>query len=161
MRRSGKWYRKNEEEVMRQLGLEPTPGSGCGSIWKEDGQSEDVICQLKSTDKQSIRVQKQDIDTLLYNAAVAHKLPVFALQFIQSQEVYLLVRPEDLVEITSYIQTGNTPVKTEIQGVLETELVAPTEPQEVAPKVRSCSASREEYAAALSDRYKRKSKSAL
>lgn len=28
MRRSGKWYRKNEEDVMRRLGLEPTK-EGC------------------------------------------------------------------------------------------------------------------------------------
>ena len=117
MKRSGKFYRKNEAEVMLSLGLEPTPNSGSGPIWKEDGQSENVICQLKSTDAQSIKVNKKDIDTLLYNAAVAHKLPVFAIQFLQSNEVYLLVRPEELCEAAKYIKTGEYKSANEFVGI--------------------------------------------
>ena len=60
LKRSGRFYRRNEAEVMRSLGLEPTPNSGSGPIWKEDGQSEEVICQLKSTDAESIRIHKKD-----------------------------------------------------------------------------------------------------
>lgn len=104
--RSGKFYRKNEAEVMRDLGLEPTPNSGSGWIVKEDGQSEDVICQLKSTDKQSIGIKKIDIDTLEYNASIEHKIPVFAIQFLQSNQVYLLVKPEDIQNLSEYIKTG-------------------------------------------------------
>ena len=117
MKRSGKFYRQNEAEVMKSLGLEPTPNSGSGPIWKEDGQSEEVICQLKSTDAQSISIKKKDIDTLLYNAAVAHKLPVFAIQFLQSNEVYLLVRPEELCEAAKYIKTGEYTTANEFVGV--------------------------------------------
>lgn len=32
MKRSGKFYRKNEQEVMKSLGLNPTPNSGSGWI---------------------------------------------------------------------------------------------------------------------------------
>lgn len=106
MKRSGKFYRRNEAEVMRSLGLEPTPNSGSGWIVKEDGQSEDVICQLKSTDATSIRVQKKDLDVLNYNAQVAHKLPVFAIQFLGTNEVYLLVKPDQLSEAAKYIECG-------------------------------------------------------
>ncbi len=106
MKRSGKFYRKNEAEVMELLGLKPTKNSGSGWIEKEDGQSENVICQLKSTDAESIRIHKKDLDVLSYNAAVAHKLPVFAIQFLQSNEVYLLVKPEMLCEAANYIETG-------------------------------------------------------
>ena len=109
MRRSGKFYRRNEEDVMRSLGLEPTPNSGSGPIWKEDGQSENVICQLKSTDAQSIKVSKKDLDTLQYNAAVSHKLPVFAIQFLSSNEVYLVLKPEILSEVVEYLKTGEMP----------------------------------------------------
>ena len=101
MKRSGKFYRRNEAEVMRSLGLKPTPNSGSGWIIKEE-----VICQLKSTDAESIRIHKKDLDTLSYNAAVAHKLPVFAIQFLQSNEVYLLVKPDMLCEAAQYIETG-------------------------------------------------------
>ena len=106
MKRSGKFYRKNEAEVMEFLGLKPTKNSGSGWIEKEDGQSDNVICQLKSTDAESIRIHKKDLDVLSYNAAVAHKLPVFAIQFLQSNEVYLLVKPDMLCEAAKYIETG-------------------------------------------------------
>lgn len=106
MKRSGKFYRKNEAEVMKQLGLQPTKNSGSGWIEKEDGQSEKVICQLKSTDAESIRVHQKDLHTLLYNATVSHKLPVFVIQFLQSNEVYLLIKPEMLEDAAEYLKTG-------------------------------------------------------
>lgn len=96
MKRSGKFYRKNEAEVMKSLGFKPTPGSGAGWLHKEDGENECAICQLKSTDAESIRIQQKDLHTLEYNAAISHKTPVFAVQFLQSNEVWLMVKPEDL-----------------------------------------------------------------
>ena len=108
MRRSGKWYRKNEQDVMRSLGLEPTPNSGSGWVVKEDGQNESIICQLKSTDKESISVKKLDLDKLVINAAVAHKVPVFAIQFISSGDIYLMVKPEDVVDLADHM-SGITP----------------------------------------------------
>lgn len=104
MKRSGKFYRKNEAEVMKLLGLNPTINSGSGWIEKEDGQNENVICQLKSTDAQSIKLNKKDFDTLSYNASNAHKLPVFAIQFLQSNEVYLIVKPDLLTDVAKYIK---------------------------------------------------------
>lgn len=111
MKRSGKFYRKNEADVMRQLGLEPTPNSGSGWIVKEDGISDDVICQLKSTDASSIKINLFDIHKLLHNAAVEHKMPVFAVQFIQSNEVFLLIRPRDLEDAAKYLETGEVEKK--------------------------------------------------
>ena len=117
MKRSGKFYRKNEAEVMKALGLKPTKNSGSGWVEKEDGQSDDVICQLKSTDANSIKVNKKDLDMLSYNAAVAHKLPVFAIQFLQSNEVYLLIKPEMLCEAAKYIETGEYESANEFVGI--------------------------------------------
>jgi hypothetical protein len=107
MKRSGRFYRKNEEEVMRSLGLKHTKGSGSGWIEKEDGQSENVICQLKSTDASSIRFKLEDWQTLEYNAGVSKKLPVFALQFLQTNDVFLLVRPDDLKAAARLLETGD------------------------------------------------------
>lgn len=106
MKRSFRFYRKNEADVMRSLGLKPTKNSGSGWVEKEDGISDAVICQLKSTDKESIKLNKRDIDVLNYNAGVCHKMPVFAIQFLQSNEVYLLVKPDMLMDIAKYIETG-------------------------------------------------------
>lgn len=117
MKRSGKFYRTNEAEVMKMLGLEPTKNSGSGWIEKEDGQSENLICQLKSTDANSIKVNKKDLDVLSYNAVVAHKIPVFAIQFLQSNEVYLIVKPEVLCEAAEYIKTGEYTTANEFVGI--------------------------------------------
>lgn len=91
---------------MKSVGLKPTKNSGSGWVEKEDGISDAVICQLKSTDKESIKLNKRDIDVLNYNAGVCHKMPVFAVQFLQSNEVYLLVKPDMLTDIAKYIETG-------------------------------------------------------
>ena len=103
LKRSGKWYRKNEQDVMFSLGLTPTPNSGSGWVIKEDGQSENIICQLKSTDKESISVKKLDLDKLTNNASTTHKVPMFAIQFISSGEVYLIVKPENIIEVANHI----------------------------------------------------------
>lgn len=100
-KRSTKFYRKNEAEVMEKLGFKPTKNSGAGWIEKEDGQNEQCICQLKSTDKKSISVKQDDLHILEQNAAVAHKLPVFALQFLNTGEVWVMIKPEDLGLIQS------------------------------------------------------------
>lgn len=156
MKRSGKWYRKNEADVIRQLGLEPTKNSGSGWIEKEDGQSEALICQLKSTDASSIRVVKQDLDTLQHNAHVSHKLPVFAIQFLQSNEVYVVLKPEVLEEVAQYLQTGVVERhETEFDEVIE-HAPAPS------PKrtIRSSSSAREAFAEEHQAKYRKKGRSA-
>lgn len=158
MKRSGKFYRKNEAEVMKSLGLEPTPNSGSGPIWKEDGQSENVICQLKSTDAQSIRINKKDIDTLNYNAAVAHKLPVFAIQFLQSNEVYLIIKPEELCEAAKYIQTGEYESTNDFVGIYlnEHEDMTPTTKR----VIKSSSNARESFHKENEKKFKKEKRSA-
>ena len=106
MKRSGKFYRKNEREVMEDLGFKPTPNSGSGWIVKEDGQNDYLICQLKSTDAQSIKVNQKDIRMLEHNAAVEHKVPVFAIQFLNTNEVWIMCKPEDVTDVAEYINTG-------------------------------------------------------
>lgn len=126
MKRTGKFYRKNEREVMEQLGLKPTMNSGSGWIEKEDGQNECVICQLKSTDAESIRIKLDDIQTLEYNAQTVHKLPVFAIQFIQSGQVFLLVSPENLQEVSKYLKTGQNTQDHKLFDIAQTQDVPST-----------------------------------
>lgn len=106
MKRTGKFYRKNEREVMKSLGLEPTYNSGSGWIEKEDGQNDYVICQLKSTDAQSIKVNQKDLRILEKNSVISHKIPVFAIQFLNTNEVWIMVKPESLEDVSEYIKTG-------------------------------------------------------
>ena len=166
-KRSGKFYRKNEAEVMRSLGLEPTPNSGSGWIVKEDGQSEDVICQLKSTDAMSIKISLKDIETLEYNALVAHKLPVFAIQFLCNNQTYLLVKPEDLQDVSGLI-VGNKPDNSryETLGIENTGLGGPSNCVKEKPKgnrkiIKSSKSSRESFNREHEKKFQKKSKSAL
>ena len=158
MKRSGKFYRKNEAEVMKALGLKPTKNSGSGWIEKEDGQSDDVICQLKSTDALSIKVNKKDLDVLSYNAAVSHKLPVFAIQFLQSNEVYLILKPEMLCEAAEYIKTGEYESTNEFVGVdLNEHETLTSKPKRV---IKSSSNARERFHKEREKRFAKEERSA-
>lgn len=155
MKRSGKFYRNNEKEVMELLGLEPTPNSGSFWLVKEDGQSENIICQLKSTDNNSIKINKLDLDKLSYNSLVAHKLPVFAIQFLNSNEVFLVVKPEDITDIAKYINTGEVPKEREIIDIPDINTS-----QKGVRKIKSSSNSRKAFMDANDDKFRKKSKSA-
>ena len=140
---------------MKSLGLEPTPNSGSGWIVKEDGQNENVICQLKSTDKSSIKINKLDLDKLEYNSIITHKIPVFAIQFIESNEVYLLIKPENITELSEYLNTGHVVAQREL-------LVNPNEIAEnnKPAKVIKSSNKRKAYMSEHDNRFAKKSKSA-
>lgn len=118
-RRTTKFYRQNEAEVMRSLGLKPTKNSGAGWVEKEDGQNDYLIAQLKSTDAESIRIHLRDIEVLEANAQVAHKVPVFVIQFIQSGDVFIMARPGDMDQVVKYISTGHCQRPTDEFNVLE------------------------------------------
>ena len=95
-KRSTKWYRKNEAEVMHRLGLKPTRNSGAG--WKEkcDGEKEHYICELKSTDNESFSIKQSVLHVLEHHALEAHKIPLFAFQFINRDEVWVAIKEEDI-----------------------------------------------------------------
>lgn len=154
MKRSGKFYRRNEEEVMTRLGFKPTKNSGSGWIEKEDGQSEYAICQLKSTDARSIKVNLKDIHTLEYNAEVSHKVPVFAIQFLETDEVFLIVKPDDLVDLSTIIEKGK------VERLDLGLQVGEFEPQREVKKIRSSSRARDEYMQNYNKKFKKERKSA-
>jgi hypothetical protein len=109
-KRSGKFYRQNEKEIMKRLGLKPTKGSGSGWIEKEDGQNEYLIAQLKSTDAQSMSVKLLDLHTLEYNADITHKIPLFVIQFLSTGELFVMARPADLPSVAEYLECGKCEV---------------------------------------------------
>jgi len=106
MKRTTQFYRKNEAEVMKSIGLVPTKNSGAGWKEKEDGQNEFIIAQLKSTDNASIPVKLDDIHTLEYNATVSHKIPLFVIQFLKTHEIFLMVKPVDIGQVAKYLDCG-------------------------------------------------------
>lgn len=108
-KRSTKFYRKNEAEVMKRLGFSPVANSGAGWISKEDGESDKMLCQLKSTDKESISIKQHDLHALEIHALESHKLPVFAFQFLNRDEVWLAVKESDIEDFKRLIQGQDKP----------------------------------------------------
>lgn len=95
-KRSTKWYRKNEAEVIKRLGFKPTINSGATWISKGDGESEHCLCELKSTDHESFSIKQSVLHHLEAQAIEAHKLPVFAFQFINTDEVWVAIKESDI-----------------------------------------------------------------
>lgn len=120
-KRSTKWYRKNEAEVMHRLGFEPTRNSGATWIDKGDGQNEHCLCELKSTDHESFSIKQSVLHQLEAQAIEAHKLPVFAFQFINTDEVWVAIKESDIAAFKALIQGK------EIQNCFELSLDEPEE----------------------------------
>ena len=104
MRRIGKFYSKNEKETLTKLGLVPAPQSGAGWIIKEDGENENAMVQLKSTDSQSYRIDMLDIKKLEYHAEVSHKIPIFLIQFLKQDKIYALIEVNNLEDANSVLK---------------------------------------------------------
>lgn len=103
-KRNTKWYRKNEVEVMHRLGFEPTRNSGATWIDKGDGQNEYCLCELKSTDHESFSIKQSVLHQLEAQAIEAHKLPVFAFQFINTDEIWVAIKESDIAAFKALIQ---------------------------------------------------------
>ena len=117
MKRSGKFYYRNEKDVAKALGLQPVPGSGSGWIHKEDMESDEVLVQLKSTDAESYRINLLDIKKLEYHASVSNKIPIFLVQFLQHSKIYAIVEIgniDGLQELTRNNKTITLPVNDSI-----------------------------------------------
>lgn len=150
-RRSGKFYYKNERETLESLGLSQVPGSGSGWVHKEDGSNEYILAQLKSTDAQSFRVTKLDLDKLEYHANVEHKVPVFLVQFLQSNEIYALCKVDDIPDLAEYMALGRTnSTNKDIPIELETSTDQSAKPKKV---IKSSKSAKEKWRLEQSQKY--------
>lgn len=101
-KRNPKYWFDNEKVVMKKLGLRPVPGSGSGELHKEDGENDDILCQLKSTEANSFKVTKLDVEKLLYHAELVNKIPIFVIQFMNGPMLIATV-PAELGNIAQYL----------------------------------------------------------
>jgi hypothetical protein len=137
-KRSGKFYRRNEAEVMKSLGLAPTKNSGSGWVEKEDGYNEYILSQLKSTDAQSMRIQLDDLHKLEYHAIIEHKIPAFIIQFLDTNEMFIMAKPADLPSVAKYLECG----KCDIIKSVEMDDTTKSVPKKV---IKSAAKAREKF----------------
>ena len=144
---------------MKKYGLTPTINSGSGWIQKEDGENADIICQLKSTDTDSIKVNLLDLHKLLYHADVAHKIPLFVVQFLQQNEEYCIMRIEDVQSLaTAFQRTGvyNYTTHTEGAKMGVSDALQSVYENEPRTTVKSSPESREKFYKEREQRWKKK-----
>ena len=112
MKRSGKFYYRNERETLEALGFKQVPGSGNGWVAKEDGESDNTLVQLKSTESASYTVSLLDLKKLEVHAETEHKFPLFLIQFLKQDKIYALVSIENLEDLNDMIKTGKVKERT-------------------------------------------------
>lgn len=112
MKRSGKFYYRNERETLEALGFKQVLGSGNGWVAKEDGESDNTLVQLKSTENSSYTVSLLDLKKLEVHAEVEHKFPLFLIQFLKQDKIYALVNIENLDDLNDMIKTGEVKERT-------------------------------------------------
>lgn len=144
-KRLTRFYRKNEEEVMHRLGINPTINSGAGWIQKEDGESELFMCQLKSTDNKSISVKQEDINALEYHACISHKIPVFALQFLTTDSVYVMIPEEEFKGYQGYRKAKQNETFSQKSVDIEEEKEYNKDTQKVNRNINKMRSTREQF----------------
>lgn len=102
-KRTQKWYLENEKKVMNKFGFKPQPGSGNGDKFKEDGENDYSLAQLKSTDKDSYIFKLLDFKKLEHHAH--DKLPVFITEFI-GRETLITINSNDMYKFAELILKG-------------------------------------------------------
>lgn len=112
MKRSGKFYYRNERETLEALGFKQIPGSGNGWVAKEDGESDNTLVQLKSTENASYAVSLLDLKKLEVHAEAEHKFPLFLIQFLKQDKIYALVSIENLEDLNDMIKMGKVKERT-------------------------------------------------
>lgn len=84
--------RKQEKQTSRDLGGRVQPGSGSvrNPYFKEDTNSEHVLCQCKATDKGSFILKRSEFDTTEEHALRQSKMPAWRITFQDQTDVAVL-----------------------------------------------------------------------
>lgn len=120
MKRTGKFYSRNEKETLSRLGLKPSPMSGAGWVIKEDGENDIVMVQLKSTDSSSYRLDLLDLAKLEYHADISRKVPIFLIQYLKTGKIYAVVDIDNIKELGEALDTGKVKEKMVIKDIEST-----------------------------------------
>lgn len=120
MKRTGKFYSRNEKETLSRLGLKPSPMSGAGWVIKEDGENDIVMVQLKSTDSSSYRLDLLDLTKLEYHADISRKVPIFLIQYLKTGKIYAVVDIDNIKELEEALDTGKVKEKMVIKDIEST-----------------------------------------
>ena len=92
---------------------------------------------------------------------VAHKVPLFAIQFLKSNEVYFVVKPQDVKDIAKLIDGAEINRKLDVSIVDIDEQNIKKVKAKNSKKVKSSEKLRKEFELENEKRFKKERKSAL
>lgn len=81
---------KSEKRLAKSLGMRTTPGSGNKHLHPSDIVGKYFRIEHKRTDKKSISLKKEWLDTIAEQAFSRKQNPVLAIQFGEDAEVFLI-----------------------------------------------------------------------
>lgn len=90
-----------------------------------------------------------DMKKLEYHAAVAHKIPLFLVQFLQQDKIYAIISVDNLSDLKDIIETGS---------VSESKVVSNSEVEVKSRKVSSSSKAMNQYRKEMESNWQKKKK---
>lgn len=81
--------------------------SGATDLFKEDGVSDKLLMQLKTTENKTTRLSRQTFKDLIFNARKYHKKPFAVIRFLDDFD-WIMVRPFDMLEIAQELEKINS-----------------------------------------------------
>lgn len=115
MKKKNKWGRR-EQMIAENLGLKRVPYSGAGLFDKEDLVGNGVRGQLKSTEGESIRIQKEDVYKMLENTKREEK-GFFALDFVDGPFL-LCATKEDFLEVAKRLFENDESTSIDVEELI-------------------------------------------
>lgn len=122
-KQSTRFYRRDERDTNDDYGLKSRRDSGAGWINKLDGEDNDRIVSMKSTEAGSFRVTFADLAELEYQALIANKLPVFLVKDLTNDKRYFIIEESNLAD-TAKMMKRRTEHKS-AEGEKKKEFVVP------------------------------------
>lgn len=119
---------KREKRILKVNGISPHPFSGAKEEKPEDGSSELLVVQLKSTAKKSISVSLAAWNDVVREAQRNHKTPALYLEI--SGVVFVCCLPQDIPVLYEHVKeleekpkmfspTEEKPLDEEISNILD------------------------------------------
>lgn len=117
MKASNKWG-KREEHIAKILGLKRVAMSGAGMFDKEDMVGNNIRAQLKSTEGESIKIQKSDVLKLFMHSR-KNELSVFVLDFVDGPLLVSMPFEQLVLVAEALINSGALHLEQNVQAELQ------------------------------------------
>ena len=90
---------RQERSLAKEIGGSVNAGSGNGWVRKGDVRSEQELWECKITSAKSYSLKEMDLRTVVNQATVDGRIPVFLVEFLKSGDSYVILTKDDYMEM--------------------------------------------------------------